>query len=139
VSVRESDDAPSNRVRGTRLRVAYPAGPLLRPSTVTGMEMAVRATPDGYTLGIVSGSIATTAAAYMPYDPVKDIAPISMLGEAGYLITVNPSLPVKTTAELISYAKANPGKISYGSSGTGGTSHFVGELFDLMADDACAV
>jgi tripartite-type tricarboxylate transporter receptor subunit TctC len=94
----------------------------------------VRATPDGYTLGIVSGSIATTAAAYkLPYDPVRDIAPISMLGEAGYLITVNPSLPVKTTLELIAYAKANPGKIAYGSSGTGGTSHLVGELFDLMA------
>ena len=101
---------------------------------VIGMEMAVRATPDGYTLGIVSGSIATTAAAYkLPYDPLKDIAPISMLGEAGYLITLNPSLPVKTTAELISYAKANPGKIAYGSSGTGGTSHLVGEYFDLMA------
>jgi tripartite-type tricarboxylate transporter receptor subunit TctC len=101
---------------------------------VIGMEMAVRATPDGYTLGIVSGSIATTAAAYkLPYDPVKDIAPISMLGEAGYLITVNPSLPVKTTGELIAYAKANPGKIAYGSSGTGSTSHLAGELFDLMA------
>jgi tripartite-type tricarboxylate transporter receptor subunit TctC len=101
---------------------------------VIGMEMAVRATPDGYTLGIVSGSIATTAAAYkLPYDPVKDIAPISMIGEAGYLLTLNPSVPVKTTAELIAYAKANPGKIAYGSSGTGGTSHLVGELFDLMA------
>ena len=100
---------------------------------VIGMEMAVRATPDGYTLGIVSGSIATTAAAYkLPYDPVKDIAPISLLGEAGYLITLNAALPVKTTAELIAYAKANPGKLAYGSSGTGGTSHLVGEYFDLM-------
>ena len=101
---------------------------------VIGMELTVRAVPDGYTLGIVSGSIATTAAAYkLPYDPVRDLAPISMLGEAGYLITLNPSVPVKTTAELIAYAKANPGKIAYGSSGTGGTSHLVGELFDLMA------
>ena len=101
---------------------------------VIGMEMSVRATPDGYTLGMVSGSIATTAAAYkLPYDPVKDIAPISMVGEAGYLITLNPSVPVKTTVELIAYAKANPGKITYGSSGVGSTSHLAGELFDLMA------
>ena len=124
--------------------MAQKAGEVLKQSVVVdnrggaggviGMEMAVRATPDGYTLGIVSGSIATTAAAYkLPYDPLKDIAPISMLGEAGYLITLNPSLPVKTTSELISYAKANPGKIAYGSSGTGGTSHLVGEYFDLMA------
>ena len=101
---------------------------------VIGMEMAVRATPDGYTLGIVSGSIATTAAAYkLPYDPVNDIAPISMIGETGYLVTLHPSLPIKTTRELIAYAKANPGKIAYGSSGTGSTSHLAGELFDLMA------
>ena len=101
---------------------------------VIGMEMIVRATPDGYTLGVVSGSIATTAAAYkLSYDPVRDIAPISMVGEAGYLITLNPSVPVKTTMELIAYAKANPGKITYGSSGTGSTSHLAGELFDLLA------
>ena len=101
---------------------------------VIGMEMAVRAVPDGYTLGIVSGSIATTAAANkLPFDPVRDITPVSMLGEAGFLLTVNPAVPAKTTQELIAYAKANPGKITYGSSGTGGTSHLVGELFDLMA------
>jgi tripartite-type tricarboxylate transporter receptor subunit TctC len=124
--------------------MAQKAGEVLRQSVVVdnrggaggviGMEMAVRATPDGYTLGLVSGSIATTAAAYkLPYDPVKDLAPISMVGEAGYLITLNPSAPAKNTAELIAYAKANPGKITYGSSGTGGTSHLVGEYFDLMA------
>jgi tripartite-type tricarboxylate transporter receptor subunit TctC len=100
---------------------------------VIGMETTVRATPDGYTLGIVSGSIATTAAYKLPFDPVKDIAAISMLGEAGFLLTLNPAVPAKTTQELIAYAKANPGKITYGSSGTGGTSHLVGELFDLMA------
>ena len=101
---------------------------------VIGMEMSVRAAPDGYTLGIVSGSIATTAAAYkLPYDPVNDITPISMIGETGYLVTINPSLPVKSTRDLIAYAKANPGKIAYGSSGTGSTSHLAGELFDLMA------
>jgi len=124
--------------------MAQKAGEMLKQSVVIdnrggaggviGMETTVRAMPDGYTLGIVSGSIATTAAANkLPFDPVKDITPISMLGEAGFLLTLNPAVPAKTTQELIAYAKANPGKITYGSSGTGGTSHLVGELFDLMA------
>ena len=124
--------------------MAQKAGEILRQSVVVdnrggaggviGMETTVRATPDGYTLGIVSGSIATTAAANkLPFDPVKDITAISMLGEAGFLLTLNPAVPAKSTQELIAYAKANPGKIAYGSSGTGGTSHLVGELFDLMA------
>ncbi|MEO7726837.1 MAG: tripartite tricarboxylate transporter substrate binding protein [Burkholderiales bacterium] len=124
--------------------VAQKAGEILKQSVVVdnrggaggviGMEMTVRAVPDGYTLGIVSGSIATTAAANkLPFDPVKDMTPISMLGEAGFLLTLHPAVPVKTTQELIAYAKANPGNIAYGSSGTGGTSHLVGELFDLLA------
>ncbi len=124
--------------------MAQKVGEILRQSVVVdnrggaggviGMEMTVRATPDGYTLGIVSGSIATTAAAYkLPYDPVNDIAPISMLAETGYLLTLHPSVPVKSTRELVAYAKANPGKIAYGSSGTGSTSHLAGELFDLLA------
>ncbi len=101
---------------------------------VIGMEMSVRAAPDGYTLGIISGSIATTAASYkLPYDPVKDIAPISMIAETGYLLTLHPSIPAKNVRELIAYAKANPGKINYGSSGTGSTSHLAGEQFDVLA------
>ncbi len=101
---------------------------------VIGMEMTVRAAPDGYTMGIISGSIATTAACCaLPYDPVRDIAPVSMIAETGYLLTVNPSLPAKTVRELIAYAKANPGRINYGSSGTGSTSHLAGEQFDVLA------
>jgi tripartite-type tricarboxylate transporter receptor subunit TctC len=101
---------------------------------IIGMEMIVRAVPDGYTLGVGTGSIATSAAlTKLPYDPVKDVQAISMIGETGYLLVVHPSLPVKTTQELIAYAKANPGKVTYGSSGTGGTAHLAGELLDLMA------
>jgi tripartite-type tricarboxylate transporter receptor subunit TctC len=101
---------------------------------VIGMEMSVRAAPDGYTLGIISGSIATTAACCkLPYDPVRDITPISMIAETGYLLTVNPSVPAKSVRELITYAKANPGRINYGSSGTGSTSHLAGEQFDVLA------
>jgi tripartite-type tricarboxylate transporter receptor subunit TctC len=96
--------------------------------------MAVRAVPDGYTLGVVTASLPISATtSRLPYDPVRDLTLISMLGETGYLITVHPSLPVKTTKELIAYAKANPAKVTYGSSGTGGTAHLSGELFDLLA------
>ena len=101
---------------------------------VIGMEMSVRAAPDGYTMGIISGSIATTAACCkLPYDPVNDITPISMIAETGYLLTINPQVPAKSVRELIVYAKANPGKINYGSSGTGSTSHLAGEQFDVLA------
>jgi len=101
---------------------------------VIGMEMIVRAPPDGYTLGLGTGSIATSAAlTKLPYDPVKDVQAISMIAETGYLLVIHPSLPVKTTRELIAYAKANPSKVTYGSSGTGGTAHLAGELLDLLA------
>jgi len=101
---------------------------------IIGMEMIVRAVPDGYTVGIGTGSIATSAAlTKLPYDPIKDVLAMSMIAETGYLLVVHPSLPVKNTQELIAYAKANPGKVTYGSSGTGGTAHLAGELLDLMA------
>ena len=101
---------------------------------VIGMGMIVRAPPDGYTLGLGTVSIATSAAlTKLPYDPVKDVQAISMIAETGYLLVIHPSLPVKTTRELIAYAKANPSKVTYGSSGTGGTAHLAGELLDLLA------
>jgi tripartite-type tricarboxylate transporter receptor subunit TctC len=124
--------------------VANKAGELVKQTIVVdnrggaggliGTEMAVRAVPDGYTLGVVTASLPISATtSRLPYDPVRDLTLISMLGETGYLITVHPSLPVKTTKELIAYAKANPAKVTYGSSGTGGTAHLSGELFDLLA------
>jgi tripartite-type tricarboxylate transporter receptor subunit TctC len=124
--------------------VAQKAGELLKQTVVVdnrggaggliGTEMAVRAAPDGYTLGVVTASLPISAAtSRLSYDPVRDFTLISMLGETGYLITVHPAQPVKTTKELIAYAKANPGKVTYGSSGTGGTAHLSGELFDLLA------
>jgi len=101
---------------------------------VIGMELQVRATPDGYTLGMITASVGTNAAAKrLSFDPMKAMVPISMIAETGYLITLHPSVPIKTTQELIAYAKAHPGKLNYGSSGTGGTAHLTGELFDLMA------
>ena len=99
-----------------------------------GAETAVRATPDGYTIIMVSGSYGTNAALYnLPYDPVKDIQTIVMIGESGFVLALHPSVPAKTVPELIAYAKTNPGKLNYASTGTGGITHLTSELFDLMA------
>jgi tripartite-type tricarboxylate transporter receptor subunit TctC len=124
--------------------VAQKAGELTRQSIVVdnrggaggliGTELAVRATADGYTLGMVTASLPISAAASrLPFDPVHDLTLISMIGETGYFLTLHPSVPARTTKELIAHAKANPGKVTYGSSGTGGTAHLSGELFDLLA------
>ncbi len=97
-----------------------------------GAEIGARAAPDGYTLVIVSGSYGATAALYkLPYDPVEGIQPIILLGTTGLVIVVNPSVPVKSINELIAYARANPGKLNYGSSGTGTLAHLAGEFFKL--------
>ena len=97
-----------------------------------GSELGVRAEPDGYTLTMVSGSFGANAALYkLPFDSVNDIQPISLIGTTGLLVTMNPSVPVRTIRELITYAKAHPGKLNFGSAGTGGLGHLAGELFKL--------
>ena len=99
-----------------------------------GAEIAERAAPDGYTMIMVSGSYSTNAAIYkLPYDPVNDITPLGLLGETGFLVCLHPSVPIKTVKELIAYAKKNPQKLNYGSTGTGGITHLASELFNLMA------
>jgi tripartite-type tricarboxylate transporter receptor subunit TctC len=99
-----------------------------------GAEMVVRAPADGYTLGMVSTSYATNAAVFkLPYDPVKDITPIALVGNAGILLAIHPGVPAKTLKELIAYAKAKPGALNYASSGIGGNTHMVTELFAMMA------
>jgi tripartite-type tricarboxylate transporter receptor subunit TctC len=99
-----------------------------------GAEMAVRAAPDGYTLCMVSSSYATNAAIFkLPYDPIRDITPIALLGDAGVLLTLHPSVPARSVKELIALAKAKPGSLNYASSGTGGNTHLTTELFNIMA------
>jgi len=99
-----------------------------------GAETTVRAVPDGYTIIMVSGSYATNAALYkLPYDPVLDITPIALIGQTGFIVSVHPGVPVKSIKELIVLAKAKPGALNYGSTGTGGITHLATELFDLMA------
>lgn len=99
-----------------------------------GAEMVVRAPADGYTLGMVSTSYATNAAVFkLAYDLVRDITPIALVGRAGILLAVHPGVPAKTVKELIAYAKSRPGALNYASSGTGGNTHMVTELFAMMA------
>ena len=101
-----------------------------------GADAVAKSAPDGYTfvLGTVSShAIAPSVYKKMPYDPVTDFAPVSLVALTPYFITVNPSVPAKTLAELIAYAKANPDKLNFGSSGNGTTPHLAGELFNTMA------
>jgi len=99
----------------------------------TGMGQAARAAADGYTILFVSSSYVVNPSLYpkIPYDPFKDFAPVTVVGDAPNVLLVNPSVPAKTVGELIAYIRANPGKISYGSAGTGTTPHLSGELFRL--------
>jgi tripartite-type tricarboxylate transporter receptor subunit TctC len=97
-----------------------------------GAGIAVRADPDGYTLIIVSGSYGANAALHdLPYDSVTDITPVILIGTTPLLVSMHPSVPVKTIKELIALAKANPNKLNFGSAGTGGLGHLAGELFKL--------
>ena len=99
-----------------------------------GAETVVKAAPDGYTLILVSGSYAANAAVYkLQYDPVKDIAPIALVGETSNAISLPISVPIRSMKELIAFDKASPGKLNYGSTGTGGFTHLITELFNQLA------
>jgi tripartite-type tricarboxylate transporter receptor subunit TctC len=99
-----------------------------------GTEVAVRAPPDGYTILLAGSANATSAALYnrLNFDFIRDIVPVAGIMRVPNVMVVNPSLPVKTVAEFIAYAKANPGKVNFASSGNGSTLHLAGELFKVM-------
>ena len=100
-----------------------------------GAGMAVNAAPDGYTFILVSGSYGANAALHdLPYDSVTDITPIILVGETGLIATMHPKRPIKSVKELIAYAKANPGKLNFGSAGVGGLGHLSQELFQRMTN-----
>ncbi|MDB5863916.1 MAG: transporter substrate-binding protein [Betaproteobacteria bacterium] len=100
-----------------------------------GFEIVVRAAPDGYTLMIASSSYATNAAVTrkLSFDPVKDVTPISLVGVAPLVLVVHPSVTARSIGELVALAKAQPGRLKFGSSGTGGSPHLSGELFKASA------
>jgi tripartite-type tricarboxylate transporter receptor subunit TctC len=92
------------------------------------------ATPDGYTIGAISLNNIPLAAVNpeCPYDPIADYTHISLVADAIPMLVVNPALPIKSVADLVSYAKANPAKLNYGSSGVGSIFHFYGEWFKQL-------
>jgi tripartite-type tricarboxylate transporter receptor subunit TctC len=101
--------------------------------TIVAPEVVMRAAPDGYTL-LVSGGTFITGPLIdkLPYDPLRDFAPISLTHRQTNVLVVHPSLPVKSVKDLIALAKARPGQLNYASSGTGSASHLSGELFNVM-------
>src|SRR5258706_1341468 len=103
-------------------------------SGIIGYEALARATPDGYTLGYLSNLIATNPSLYekLPYDFARDFQPLLLYLSGLNVLTVAPSLPVRSVKELIEYARANPGKLSYGTSGIGASPHLSMELFKSM-------
>ena len=101
-----------------------------------GMEQGARAAPDGYTLTLAPvGNLTVAPALYakLPYDPVKDFAPITVLAVVPNVLIVHPSVPAKTVAELVALAKAKPGSLNYASPGNGSIPHLAAELFKRVA------
>lgn len=104
--------------------------------SLIGHHLAATATPDGYTivLGTSTGlSVARALGTKLPYDPQKDFAPIGLAVYAPYLFVVHPSIPATDVRSFIEYAKKNPGKLNYASSGAGTPNHLGGEMLDMMA------
>lgn len=100
-------------------------------------EAVARAAPDGYTFLLTSAGIVTMNQhiyAKLPYDPLKDFTPLTIAVRMPIVTVVNPAVPVTNLQELLAYAKAHPGKLTYGSAGTGTSQHLAGELFKSMAD-----
>jgi tripartite-type tricarboxylate transporter receptor subunit TctC len=103
--------------------------------SVIGTAAGAKASPDGYTMVMAgSGSLAISATMYkkLPYDPVKDLIPLTLGAKIPFVLVVNPALPVHSVAELVKYAKDNPGKLSFASGGPGSPHHLYGELLKSM-------
>ena len=100
-----------------------------------GVDFTAKANPDGYTICLISASNSVNSATNpsLPYDLEKDLQGISQATSLFYVVYIHPSVPAKSVKELIAYAKANPGKLNFGTSGTGTLQHFSGELFNHQA------
>jgi tripartite-type tricarboxylate transporter receptor subunit TctC len=104
-------------------------------STIIGNDLVAKSPPDGYTLSVTPHSFAITPALYrsIPYDPLKDLVPVSNIAIASMVLVVNPSVPAQNLAEYVKYVKGNAGKLNYGSAGAGTTHHIMMELFKYVA------
>ena len=115
--------------------LGQPFVPLNRPgaNTNTGTLQVVKAPPDGYTLAMGSFGLAANPSLYrkLPFDPLRDLAPITLIATTPSVLVVPPSLPASNVSELVAYLKANPGKYNYASYGVGSSPHLGAELFQL--------
>jgi len=117
------------------------AGPLGQPvivdnrgTSILAAEAASKAPPDGYTLSVAGGGLWTIPLLQqVPYDPVRDFVPITLVMSSPSILAVHPALPVRSVKELIALAKSRPGELNYGSSGTGTSGNLAAELFKAMA------
>lgn len=101
-----------------------------------GSDFVAKSPPDGYTLLVGTSStmaIAPWVYTKLPYNPTRDLAPVTLLGIADIIVVVNSNVPIRTTKQLLDYAKANPGKLTFASGGNGSISHLLGEYFKSMA------
>ncbi len=100
-----------------------------------GSDLVAKSAPDGYTVLMGTSSLAINPNLYrsLPFDPQKDLAPVTILFRTSNVLAVNPSLPIHSVKDLISHARANPGKLNYGSAGSGATNHMAMELLKYMA------
>jgi tripartite-type tricarboxylate transporter receptor subunit TctC len=105
-------------------------------NSIIGADLVAKSAPDGYSIVTVIAAHAANATLYqgkLPFDPVKSFIPVSLAGIAPLILTANNSFPAKDVKELIAYAKANPGKVNFGSSGIGAAAHLTTELFKQTA------
>jgi tripartite-type tricarboxylate transporter receptor subunit TctC len=104
-------------------------------STVIGTDIVAKAPPDGHTLLVTPApfTIVPSLSPKLPYDPQKDFEPITLINTTPLVVVVHPGVPAKSVKDLIALAKAKPGALNYGSSGSGGSNHLAGELFNAMA------
>ena len=102
---------------------------------ILGCDLVSKAAPDGYTMVVISSSFSINSSTYakLPFDPVRDFAPVGSLATSDIIFIVNPTVPVRSVKEFIALAKANAGKLTHGSSGTGGSLHLGAELFKQTA------
>jgi tripartite-type tricarboxylate transporter receptor subunit TctC len=118
-------------------RLGQPVVPDNRPGAagIISYEFVAKAQPDGYTIGLPAGPLTISPSLYkkINYDPIKDFAPISMVAQLSFVLIVHPSLPVNSLKELVGYARTNPGKLNYGSSGVGSYSQLTMEMFKSLA------
>jgi tripartite-type tricarboxylate transporter receptor subunit TctC len=103
-------------------------------SGIVATEMVAKSAPDGHVALIVPLTFTVNPSLYkLPYDPVRDLVPVTLVASAPLMLVVHPSVPAKSVAEFIAYAKANPGKLHFGSGGVGSTPHLASEMLKLMA------